>query len=108
MEQLNNQLPQKQENAPNSVATLILGILSLVTGCLFAGLIFGIIGVVLGKKGKNAVASNPGAYKGTGMLSAGYIMSIIGLILGAVSVLLFIIMLIAGVSYLDWIYALMN
>lgn len=73
MEQYNNQIPQQQENAPYSVATLILGILSLVTGCLYAGLILGIIGVVLGKKGKKAVAVNPGTYKGTGMLSAGYI-----------------------------------
>lgn len=35
-------------------------------------------------------------------------MSIIGLILGAVSVLLSIIMLIAGVSYLAWIGELMG
>ena len=37
---------QMQKNAPNAVAALVLGILSVVCGCFFVGLIFGIIGLI--------------------------------------------------------------
>ena len=103
MEQNNNQLPRTQENAPYSIVTLVLGILSLVTGCFCAGLVLGILGVVFGGKGKKAVEANPEKYKGTGMLTAGHILSIIGLVLGAVSVICVIISLAAGVAYIEWV-----
>lgn len=95
------QMPQ--ENAPYSVVTLVMGILSLVTGCFCAGLVLGIIGVVYGSKGKKEVSANPRKYKGTGMLKAGHILSIIGLVLGAVSFICVLISLAAGVAYFEWV-----
>ncbi|MBO4588722.1 MAG: hypothetical protein J5711_07495 [Bacteroidales bacterium] len=86
----------------------MLGILSLVTGCFCAGLVLGIIGVVFGGKGKNAVAANPEKYKGTGMLTAGHIMSIIGTILGGIALLVTIITYAAGAAYFSWLFDLLS
>lgn len=108
MEQQINNTPQMQENAPNSVATLVLGILSLVSGCFGAGLVMGIIGIVLGSKGLNICDANPTRYKGRGMLTAGKTMSIIGVVLGALSIVWFIIAGIAGMAYLEWLTDLME
>ena len=84
---------QLQENAPNSVAALVLGILSLLSGCLFVGLIFGIIGLVLANNGMKVCVLNPTAYKNTGMLKTGKILSIIGIVLSSISIILSIISL---------------
>lgn len=100
--------PQGQQNAPYAVATLVLGILSLTTGCLGAGLICGIIGAVLGSKGFAAYNVNPSLYKGKGMLQAGKIMSIIGIVFGALSLIWLIIAAAAGLAYFEWITNLMG
>lgn len=78
---------QMQKNAPNAVAALILGILSIVCGCFFVGLIFGIIGVVLASNGMKAYAMDPTAYKNVGMLNTGKVLSIIGIALGGISLI---------------------
>lgn len=77
---------QVQKNAPNAVAALVLGILSLVSGCLFIGLILGIIGLVQANKGLQTYYLSPSSYKNVGMLNAGKILSIIGIIMGGVSI----------------------
>jgi len=82
---------QVQENAPNAVAALVLGILSLVSGCLFIGLILGIIGLVLANKGLQTYYLSPSSYKNVGMLNTGKILSIIGIVLGGVSIVVGII-----------------
>lgn len=84
---------QIKPNAPNAVASLVLGILSLAIGCLGVGLILGIIGLVLASKGTKEYNANPERYKGEGMLKAGKIMSIIGIVLSGIA---FIAMLISG------------
>lgn len=84
--------PQKP-TVPNAVATLVLGILSVITSCYFVGIIFGIIGLVLGNKGRQAYNINPTAYSGFGMLNAGFICAIIGTAIGG---LMFLIGLIIG------------
>ena len=99
---------QTQENLPNAVAVLVLGILSLLNGCLGVGLVLGIIGVVLSKKGMAAYAAEPTRYKGYGMLNAGRVMSIIGIVLGAISLFVSLIGLIAGFAYFEWIFDLLD
>lgn len=89
-----NQLSIKQ-NAPNAVASLVLGILSIASGCLFVGLILGIIGAVLASNGMKAYLSAPTAYKNEGMLKAGRILSIIGIVLSSVSIFFAIISAVA-------------
>ena len=93
-------MSQKQ-TLPNATAVLVLGICSIVFGCLFVGLILGIIGLSLGSKGKKLYRENPEAYDGYGSLNAGYIMSIIGTIFGGLYLLyyLVIIAIIGGAAW---------
>jgi hypothetical protein len=97
-QQFNNQFGQMP--VPNSTAVLVLGILSIV-GCFcysIPGLIMGIIGLVLAKKGNDVFRSNPSAYtlSSYNNLSAGKVCSIIGTILSAIG---FIIGLIYILSF---------
>ncbi|MFP6871967.1 MAG: hypothetical protein VCA55_00520 [Verrucomicrobiales bacterium] len=94
--------------APGSVASLVLGILSIITASiifpflllleglsqlssgpssaqggavffLFAGLVMGIISLLMSFKAKRAVQSSAGHYHGGGMATAGMVCSIIGI-----------------------------
>ncbi len=85
------EVQQPQPQLPNATATLVLGILSIVFGCLFVGLVLGIIGLVLSKKGKEAYQANPSGYSGYGSLNAGRILSIIGIVLNGLWILYLII-----------------
>lgn len=97
---MQNQNPMlNQATAPYSVAALILGIFSLVTGCLFVGLILGIIGLVLANKGNRIVSLDMSAYKGIGMLRTGKTLSIIGIVFGAISLVAGVICLAIGGSF---------
>lgn len=86
-------MDNKQE-LPNSTATLVLGICSLVFGCFFVGIILGIIGLAISGKSKKLYLQNPNNYNGYGALNAGRIMSIIGVVLGAITILFYIIVVI--------------
>ena len=84
-----------KQNAPNAVASLVLGILSIVTGCCFVGLVLGIIGMVLASNGMKSYLLDPSAYKNDGMLRAGKILSIVGIVLSSVNIVFAIISAIA-------------
>jgi hypothetical protein len=84
MEVVNPQ-PTQKTMLPNSGATLVLGILSLVLGCGTLGLILGIIGLVISKEAKQMYDKNPDAYLGYGNLNAGRVLCIIGVVLGGLS-----------------------
>ena len=88
---------------PNATAVLVLGICSIVFGCLFVGLILGIIGIVLSKPGRMLYKQDPAAYQGYGSLNAGYIMSIIGTCISGLYVIYFIIVVaIMGGTAISW------
>lgn len=96
---LNNQ----QQTAPYAIASLVLGISSIVFGCFFVGLVLGIVGAALASKGQKAIQANPSDYSGTGMLSAGKITSIIGIIFGGIYAIYSIIAVaILGTASLAW------
>lgn len=84
-----------QEKVPNSVAVLVLGILSIVC-CYCAGivgLILGIIALILSNKSKAAYAEDPskyttGSYKN---MNAGRVCAIIGTIISAIYFVFWII-----------------
>ncbi len=80
-----------KETLPNSTAVLVLGICSIVFGCFFVGMILGIIGLNMAKKGRRMYKDNPELYDGYGSLNAGWIMSIIGTIIGSLYTIYFII-----------------
>ena len=89
---------------PNAVATLVLGICSLLFGCVVIGLILGIIGLAISGGSKRLHFQNPSQYSGYGMLNAGRIMSIIGVILGALTLLYYVIVVaIIGAGTLPWL-----
>jgi hypothetical protein len=71
---------QKQP-LPNSAATLVLGILSIVLG-----LVLGIIGLVISKDSKTLYFQYPDKYTGYNNLNAGRVMCIIGIVLGGVTI----------------------
>ena len=67
-------------NNSKAVVALVLGILSIVLALLYwwAGVILGIIGIVLGAKARKETPC--------GMATAGFVCSIIGLVLGCLSI----------------------
>ena len=80
-----SEVMENEKTVPFGVSTLILGILSLLSGCMVIGLVLGIVGVVLASNGTRAYRLNPSAYKGEGMLRAGKILSILGIVFGGIS-----------------------
>jgi hypothetical protein len=80
-----------KETLPNSTVVLVLGICSIVFGCFFIGVILGIIGLSMAKKGRKMFKANPELYNGYPALNAGYIMSIIGIILSGLYTIYWII-----------------
>jgi hypothetical protein len=83
-----------QRQLPNATATLILGIISILTCCIWGGgLVLGIIALVLAGKDKKLYLLNPEAYtKGSyENLKAGKVCAIIGVIISALYLLLIVI-----------------
>lgn len=74
----------KKTILPNSTAVLVLGICSIVFSCFAVGLVLGIIGLVLGAKGRKMYYETPDLFDGFGSLNAGWIMSIIGTVLSGI------------------------
>ncbi|MFD2567891.1 CCC motif membrane protein [Pseudotenacibaculum haliotis] len=90
----------ERSTLPNSTASLVLGILSIVT-CICYGIIglpLGIIAVILGAKAKKIFNENPDAYKSVGNASAGVVTGIIGIILNLIY-LGFIVWLISSIGW---------
>ncbi len=75
-----------------SIASLILGILSIPFDCGFGfGLILGIIGVILGVSGRKSTSRFPNARDGYSI--AGIICSIIGILFGILSTLYYVVVI---------------
>lgn len=92
MDTLNQPQPAggSKQPLPNATVILVLGICSIVLGCLFVGLVCGIIAVVLSGKPRKMYKENPAGYEGWGQVNAGYIMGIIGICLGGLYVIYYI------------------
>lgn len=114
-ENINKQFEQQfgsqfgQQQLPNAVAVLVLGIISIV-GCFcygIVGIICGIIAIVLASKDMKLFNANPGTYSEASLknLKAGKVCAIIGLCLSAVYLLLlicYIVFLGAVFSAMPW------
>lgn len=108
---MENQTPlEGQKSLPNATASLVLGIISIVTGCFIfgiIGIITGIIGLVLSGKDKKAYAENPEMYSESSFKQskAGRICSIIGLIIGGIALvftLIYVVFMGAALTALPW------
>lgn len=99
------QPPTQKPMLPNATTVLVLGICSIVFGCVvIVGLALGIIGIVLSSKGRKLYKENPTGYEGYGQLNAGFIMSIIGTSLGALALVYWIIwgLILGSASWQLW------
>lgn len=81
----------QQRQLPNAIATLVLGILSIITGCYVIGLILGIIALVISKEPMKLYREDPTQWSDYAMLNAGRITAIIGTALGAMAIIFWII-----------------
>jgi hypothetical protein len=91
--------PQKQRHG-SALPALLLGIFSLVGFfvCTPAGIVCGIIAIIMGKKALSEIKAQPHLYEGEGMAKGGLIMGVIGLILcilGIILVILYYVLIIA-------------
>jgi M penetrans paralogue family 26 len=97
-------------NLPNSTASLVLGIISIVTSICYItaliGIICGIVGLVLGNKDRASYQSSPESYalNSHNQSNAGRTCSIIGIILAGLWILFLLMMLIfvGSMSFKDW------
>jgi nitric oxide reductase large subunit len=94
-ENLSNNQFYQQRTLPNSTATLVLGIISIV-GCIFygvPGIVCGIIAIALHNKDKKIYVTNPNLYaQSYKNLRAGFVCAIVGL---SLSILYFLIIFLA-------------
>lgn len=76
----------EKEKLPNSTASLVLGIISIVFACCcsIVGSVIGVIGLVLANKAIALHNVDPSVYKGFDNAKAGKILNIIGIVLGAI------------------------
>ena len=89
--------PPKEKNGA-AIASLIMGILSLVFACCGGSLIFGIVGIITAIVSKSKSPTG----KLSGMAVAGLIMSIVGVVAGIAGMVVLII--VTAVEGIDRIY----
>lgn len=102
------EIVNQKQPLPNSAAVLVLGILSIVPGCGFLGLILGIVGLVISKEGKQLYFQNPDKYTGYGNLNAGRILCIIGIVIGGMAVITLLSWLAIGSAILGSLFGLVS
>ena len=78
---------------PQAVTALVLGILGVVFGatCAVGGL-FGIGGIVLGRRARREIDAEPGRFTGRGAATAGIVTGILGLFVGVLYLAFFVAM----------------
>ncbi len=79
----------EKRELPNSTLILVFGILSIVGCCCYgiAGIIFGIIALVMSKKAIEIYNSEPELYTGYQNVKTGRILAIVGLVLSILNTL---------------------
>lgn len=79
----------EKRELPNSTLILVFGILSILGCCCYgiAGVIFGIIALVMSKRAMEIYNADPELYTGYQNVKTGRILAIIGLVLSVLSVL---------------------
>jgi len=84
----------EKRELPNSTLILVFGILSIIGCCCYgvAGVVFGIIALVMSKKAMEIYNAEPELYTGYQNVKTGRILAIIGLVLSALSLLSTIVM----------------
>lgn len=82
-----------KEEAPNGIASMILGICSIVLSASGFSLIAGIIGLIMANNGLRDYHNNPGRFNDDSKLKAGRVTSIIGIVLSAAAIVIFLLVI---------------
>lgn len=98
-----NKIPEQQygfEDASNvtppktngmSIASLVLGIIGVVTSCCYIGIIPGILSLIFGIISKKRIKDSNGREKGDGLAIAGIILSIVAIVFAIYAIINLII-----------------
>ncbi len=84
--------------APGAVASLVCGIIGIVSSCWGVGLVLALVALHQARKARAAIASCPGVYTGEGTAAAGRVLGIVGTVLGALGV----VCMIFWVAFMSW------
>ncbi len=98
-----------QDNAKGSVASMVCGIVGIVLSCVpVAGLVLGIIALVLSSKSKKLINGSNGTLGGKGMTIAGLVTGIIAVVFGGFYLIYYlIVVLILGTAGLTGVLGTM-
>lgn len=91
----------EKQKLPNSTIIIVLGVLSIIGSCCFAGvfgLIMGVVALILAKKAKEVYNETPELYNDLNSIKVGKILAIIGIVL---SLLIISIVILVGL-YFGW------
>ena len=80
---VDNYMPIKAKTNGMAIASLVLGIVSVLTCCCFIGIIPGILAVVFGFIARSTIDKSMGAQTGKGMALAGIILGFLSIVLTA-------------------------
>ncbi|MBN2378332.1 DUF4190 domain-containing protein [candidate division WOR-3 bacterium] len=92
--------PAQKETANGAVASLVLGIISLIfTASVIISIVLGIIAIVLGNKARKQIREEPDRYEGDGMTIAGIVLGALGLAGGAIFLIVWLIIGLSAAAY---------
>ena len=72
-----------------AIASLVLGVLSIVPGVYLGGLVMGILAIVFSRMAMTRIRATPGSINGQGFATAGLVTGIVGLSLSVMVILIF-------------------
>ena len=82
-------VPAMAQTSGFAVASLVLGILSILPGLYFGGLAMGILAIVFSRMAMSRINAGPGTINGQGLATAGLVTGIVGLSLSVLVILIF-------------------
>ena len=81
--------PSVRQTSGFAIASLVLGILSIVPGVYVGGLVMGILAIVFSRMAMTRIKAMPGSIDGAGLATAGLVTGIVGLSLSVLVILIF-------------------
>ena len=102
--------PPIQGPAPTNgyaIASLVLGILSIVPGVYIGGLIMGTLAIVFSKMATTRIKAAAGSLNGQGLATAGLVTGIVGLSLSVLVILFFICVAGIGLAFFATLFKAM-
>jgi len=80
---------QTGQTSGYAIASLVLGVLSIVPGVYVGGLVMGILAIVFSRVAMKRIKATPGSINGQGLATAGLVTGIVGLSLSVFVILIF-------------------